>query len=99
MAVTYLLALAVFFLMVEFKLPVTNDLPLIAKYYCCTIIEVSCGLVAMCSVLRFVHRKPEQLPGWVEVRSAKVNISTCIKSVRQLEKNFCVLAGAKICVP
>ena len=67
LAVTYLLALAVFFLMVEVKLPVSPDLPLIAKYYCCTIIEAACGLVAMCSVLRFVHSNPEPLPEWVQV--------------------------------
>lgn len=65
--VTILLSLAVFFLMVEEKMPVAENLPLIGKYYCCTIIEVSMALAAMCHVLRFVHNRPYALPDWVEV--------------------------------
>lgn len=65
--VTILLSLAVFFLMVEEKMPVAENLPLIGKYYCCTIIEVSMSLVAMCHVLRFVHNRPRALPDWVQV--------------------------------
>lgn len=64
--VTILLSLAVFFLMVEEKMPVAENLPLIGKYYCCTIIEVSMALAAMCHVLRFVHNRPCALPDWVE---------------------------------
>lgn len=65
--VTILLSLAVFFLMVEEKLPVSENLPLIGKYYCCTIIEVSLALVAMCYVLRFVHHQAHALPSWIKV--------------------------------
>ena len=67
-AVTILLSLAVFFLMVEEKMPVSENLPLIGKYYCVTIIEVSLALAAMCYVLRFVHQRPRVLPDWVQVR-------------------------------
>jgi len=63
--VTILLSLAVFFLMVEEKMPVSEDLPLIGKYYCCTIIEVSLSLAAMCYVLRYVHHRPRTLPAWI----------------------------------
>lgn len=62
--VTILLSLAVFFLMVEEKLPVSENLPLIGKYYCSTIIEVSLSLAAMCYVLRYVHHRPCALPVW-----------------------------------
>lgn len=62
--VTILLSLAVFFLMVEEKMPVSENLPLIGKYYCCTIIEVSLSLAAMCYVLRYVHHRPGTLPLW-----------------------------------
>lgn len=65
-AVTILLSLAVFFLMVEEKMPVSENLPLIGKYYCVTIIEVSLALAAMCYVLRFVHQRPRVLPDWVQ---------------------------------
>lgn len=65
--VTILLSLAVFFLMVEEKMPVSENLPLIGKYYCCTIIEVSLSLAAMCYVLRYVHHRPGTLPGWIRV--------------------------------
>lgn len=64
--VTILLSLAVFFLMVEEKLPVSKNLPLIGKYYCCTIIEVALALVAMCYVLRFVHHQAHALPSWIK---------------------------------
>ncbi|XP_078348085.1 neuronal acetylcholine receptor subunit alpha-9-like isoform X2 [Oculina patagonica] len=63
--VTILLSLAVFFLMVEEKMPVSENLPLIGKYYCCTIIEVSLSLAAMCYMLRFVHHRPCALPVWI----------------------------------
>lgn len=62
--VTILLSLAVFFLMVEEKMPVSEDLPLIGKYYSCTIIEVSVSLAAMCYVLRYVHHRSGPLPHW-----------------------------------
>lgn len=65
--VTILLSLAVFFLMVEEKLPVSENLPLIGKYYCCTIIEVSLSLAAMCYVLWYVHHRPCTLPHWIQV--------------------------------
>ena len=65
--ITILLSLVVFFLMVEEKLPISEDLPLIGKYYCVTIIEVSLCLVAMCVVLVFVHQQPTPLPPWIEV--------------------------------
>lgn len=65
--VTILLSLAVFFLMVEEKLPVSENLPLIGKYYCSTIIEVSLSLAAMCYVLRYVHHRPCALPVWKRV--------------------------------
>ncbi|KAJ7390925.1 Neuronal acetylcholine receptor subunit alpha-7 [Desmophyllum pertusum] len=62
--VTILLSLAVFFLMVEEKMPVSENLPLIGKYYCCTIIEVSLALAAMCYVLRYVHHRSGAVPVW-----------------------------------
>ena len=65
--VTILLSLAVFFLMVEEKMPVSEDLPLIGKYYSCTIIEVSVSLAAMCYVLRYVHHRSGPLPHWRKV--------------------------------
>lgn len=64
--VTILLSLAVFFLMVEEKMPVSENLPLIGKYYCSTIIEVSLALAAMCHVLRFVHHQAHALPDWIK---------------------------------
>ena len=65
--VTILLSLAVFFLMVEEKMPVSENLPLIGKYYCSTIIEVALSLAAMCYVLWFVHHQPCALPVWKRV--------------------------------
>ena len=65
--VTILLSLAVFFLMVEEKMPVSENLPLIGKYYCCTIIEVSLALAAMCYVLRYVHHRSGAVPVWTRV--------------------------------
>ncbi|XP_031564357.1 acetylcholine receptor subunit alpha-1-B-like [Actinia tenebrosa] len=64
--VTILLALAVFFLMLEATMPKSNDLPLLAKYYCCTVIEIVCGLVAMSWILRLVHHSPEPLYHWIK---------------------------------
>ena len=66
--VTILLSLAVFFLMVQERMPISENLPLIGKYYCCTIIEVSLCLVAMCYVLIYVHQRPVPVPDWIEVR-------------------------------
>lgn len=65
--VTILLSLAVFFLMVEEKMPVSEDFPLIGKYYGCTIIEVSLSLAAICYVLRYVHHRSGPLPHWRKV--------------------------------
>ena len=72
--VTILLSLAVFFLMVEEKMPVSENLPLIGKYYCSTIIEVALSLAAMCYVLWFVHHQPCALPVWKRV--SKIAITT-----------------------
>lgn len=72
--VTILLSLAVFFLMVEEKMPVSENLPLIGKYYCSTIIEVSMSLAAMCYVLWFVHHRPCALPDWQRVSKENMQI-------------------------
>ena len=48
-------------------MPVSEDLPLIGKYYSCTIIEVSVSLAAMCYVLRYVHHRSGPLPHWRKV--------------------------------
>ena len=65
--VTILLSLVVFFLMVETRVPNTSDhLPLIAKYYCCTVIEISAVLAVTCVIHKFEHRGAEPCPQWVQ---------------------------------
>ncbi|XP_020903827.1 neuronal acetylcholine receptor subunit alpha-7 [Exaiptasia diaphana] len=64
--VTILLSMAVFFLMLESTMPSSNELPLLAKYYCCTVIEVVCCMVAMCWILRLVHHDPKPLAKWLK---------------------------------
>ena len=66
--VTILLSLVVFFLMVETRVPNTSDhLPLIAKYYCCTVIEISAVLAVTCVIHKFEHRGAEPCPKWIQV--------------------------------
>lgn len=66
--VTILLSLVVFFLMVETRVPNTSDnLPLIAKYYCCTVIEISAVLAITCVIHKFEHHAAVPCPLWVEV--------------------------------
>ncbi|XP_028408538.1 acetylcholine receptor subunit alpha-1-A-like [Dendronephthya gigantea] len=65
--VTILLSLVVFFLMVETRVPNTSDhLPLIAKYYCCTVIEISAVLAITCLIHKFEHHSAEPCPPWVQ---------------------------------
>ena len=66
--VTILLSLVVFFLMVETRVPNTSDhLPLLSKYYCCTVIEISAVLAVTCIIHKFEHRGAVPLPSWVKV--------------------------------
>lgn len=65
--VTILLAMAVFFLMLEATMPSSSEVPLLAKYYCVTVVEVCCCLLSMCWILRFIHHDSEPLPNWVKV--------------------------------
>ena len=65
--VTILLSLAVFFLMLEATMPSSSELPLLAKYYCCTVLEVVCCLVAMSWILRLVYHSADPLPPWIKV--------------------------------
>lgn len=68
--VTILLSLVVFFLMVETRVPNTSDhLPLIAKYYCCTVIEISAVLAFTCVIHKFEHHGAGPCPKWVQVRA------------------------------
>ena len=83
--VTILLSLAVFFLMVEEKMPVSENLPLIGKYYCSTIIEVSLSLAAMCYVLWFVHHRPRSLPVWKRVNKEVILFKVAQNSFQQLD--------------
>lgn len=65
--VTILLSLVVFFLMVETRVPNTSDhLPLIAKYYCCTVIEISAVLAITCVIHKFEHHSAGPCPQWVQ---------------------------------
>ncbi|XP_032220714.2 neuronal acetylcholine receptor subunit alpha-10 isoform X2 [Nematostella vectensis] len=64
--VTILLSLAVFFLMLETIMPISQMLPLLGKYYCCIIIEGAAALGAMSGVLRYIHHSPDPLPPWVK---------------------------------
>eukprot|EP00794_Sanderia_malayensis_P018037 gene18037-19844_t len=65
--VTILLSLAVFFLLLEDKVPETSDnVPLIGKYFACTIVEASLAVAAVCMVLCFHHHDPTEVPPWVK---------------------------------
>ena len=66
--VTILLSLAVFFLLLEEKMPETSDaVPLIGKYFACTIVEASLAVGAICMVLCFHHHDGTEVPVWMKV--------------------------------
>ncbi len=71
--VTILLSFAVFFLLLEDKMPETSDaVPLIGKYFACTIVEASLAVFAACMVLCFHHHEPTDIPRWMRVRFSSI---------------------------
>eukprot|EP00795_Rhopilema_esculentum_P011245 gene11245-21434_t len=66
-AITILLSMAVFFLLLEEKMPETSDhVPLIGKYFACTIVEISLAVWATCMMLCFHHHEPTEVPVWMK---------------------------------
>ena len=66
--VTILLSMAVFFLLLEDKMPETSDnVPLIGKYFACTIVQISLAVGAICMVLCFHHHDATEVPLWMKV--------------------------------
>ena len=67
--VTILLSMAVFFLLLEDKMPETSDVvPLIGKYFACTIVQISLAVGATCMMLCFHHHDAADVPNWMKVR-------------------------------
>ena len=85
--VTILLSFAVFFLLLEDKMPETSDaVPLLGKYYACTIVEASIAVGAVCMVLCFHHHDPTDVPPWMRVSTAGLTKGPVIFS---LYNSFC----------
>ena len=66
--VTILLSMAVFFLLLEDKMPETSDVvPLLGKYFACSILQISLAVGATCMMLCFHHHDATEVPTWMKV--------------------------------
>ncbi|KAK3727962.1 hypothetical protein QZH41_015910, partial [Actinostola sp. cb2023] len=66
LAMTILLAMTVFMLVVAETIPPTSDaIPLIAKFYMAGMIEMAIALVWTCYILKYYHSDCMEMPSWV----------------------------------